>query len=501
MLMDFKILAKKFAFYAYYHLNCNSYDRIYFENILLSLFHEEIPTNEEINLEEIKKMNVPDTLIEELYTLLKKKDESFATKIMGILTKSPSEIISQFEKSAKETNTDVALEDFYNLQIKNYYIRKNEIDKNIVWSCKYEYPLEITINLSRPEKDNKEIKKNTIQKEEIYPHCALCKENIGYAGNFLSSPRQNLRVIPLLLNNEKWFMQFSPYCYYPQHIIVINEKHTPMCINKNTFIRLCDFVDKFPMYFLGSNSDLPIVGGSILNHEHYQGGKHCMPLMKSKVKYEIFANKQFIINYIDWYNSVLSVESENRMILIEIMNHILLTWENYDDKDINIISHTKNIRHNTITPIVFKDKNRYKSYLILRNNRCNEQYPFGIFHAHSEYHFIKKEGIGLMESMGFFVLPGRLKKQMENIVDFFRQDKTLETFLSEHPDMYSFKVFLKDLMSRYPKNIDAEILKNVLKVRVEKICRNILLNTAVFPNTEEGKEHAFAFFKCLKFNE
>lgn len=499
--MDKKLLAKSLAYYSVCHLNRSGYDQIYLENLLLHRFHELEASHLEIDKERINKMEVPDEFIKELSNI--SDDLNFPIEIMGLLTPSPSEVIRDFWNKRSSINPSKALDNLYNLQIKNYYIQKTAIDKNVHWFYHFENNyLEITINLSKPEKNNKDIATSLKKKEEIkYPQCILCKENIGYSGNQFSPARENIRVIPVTLNQEKWFLQFSPYCYYYQHVIVINEEHTPMHINKDTFKCLCDFVELFPEYFLGSNSDLPIVGGSILSHEHYQGGKHKMPIMSAPVLFNIpCQDRELKVDYLDWLNSCIRLQSTSKEKIVSAMDEIRSKWYQYSDKEVGIIAYT-NERHNAITPILCKEGNEFIAYVILRNNRCDETYPDGIFHSHPEFHSIKKEGIGLIEAMGLLILPGRLKRQMGEIAYILSQENhpNLSNYFSQNQDMIVHKDLLERLYKLYPNRISLKEAQQILQDEISQTCYSILENTAVFKKTNQGIEHAKIFLKALVF--
>ena len=494
--MSLNLLAKKLAYYAYKHLGIDELDMIYLENILLGEFGISTPSKEEFDKEEIDNMLVPDKLIEELNSLTNYENKTiFSTKIMGLLTPSPSSINNKFWELRKKGLNKESLEFLYNLSIKNNYIQKTAIDRNIKW--KYEIDksfIEITINLSKPEKNNKDIAKALLQPQtEKYPKCLLCKENLGFYGTNTHPSRQNIRIIPLKLNNEAFFMQYSPYSYYPHHVIIINDEHTPMSICRETFIRHADFVDTIPEYFIGSNADLPIVGGSILSHEHYQGGGYLMPLMYSKDRFIIkTSNPELKLSYLDWFNSCICIKTKNKELLIDSLDKLRIKWSSYDDLECDIISHTNNIRHNTITPILRKVNDEYIAYVILRNNRTNEKYPDGIFHAHPEYHNIKSEGIGLIEAMGLFILPGRLDRQCKEMERILSQKIDLTSYFDENPDMLIHKNMIEYLMKQNSNNYQL-----MIKEYINEVCMHILENTAVFKNTEIGNNHAKKFIESI----
>lgn len=484
--------------YAKHHLNLtDELNQIYVKNLILAelkLTHPNEVFNESRE-EEIKKLIVPDTLIEELDKYLieelglsEKEAELKYTKIMGLLTESPKEVKERFFQLYDNFDDKVALNYLYDLSIRNFYFQKTKVDKNIVWSTNYPTKnIEVSINLSKPEKNNKDIAKllsKSKTSEVKYPKCLLCLENLGFAGNANHPARENIRVIPLNLNGEEWYLQYSPYGYFYKHCIVFSKHHNNMVINEGTFRKLSDFVDKFPSFFIGSNADLPIVGGSILNHEHYQGGEHILPVMRAEKgkEYKLSNYSDVKLFKLDWYNTCLLLESENKEHLIEVATKILEAWRNYDDPENEILSHTGDTRHNTITPSIRKVDGKYSLYLILRNNRCNDEYPDGIFHAHPEHHNIKKEGIGIIEAMGLFILPARLIRQGNQIKDVLAAKLSNKEIVEKYKDLEDFLPMIEVLKRDYsPETIDKKINEFI-----ENTCTDILRNTAVFKDTDIG---------------
>ena len=339
------------------------------------------------------------------------------TKIMGVLMPRPSEVIREFYNRYKESK-ESATSYLYNISKACDYVRTDRIAQNLVWKSSTEYgDLDITINLSKPEKDPKAIAAAKNLPPAKYPKCLLCKENEGYRGRINHPARQNIRIIPMELNNESWYLQYSPYAYYNEHCIVFAGEHVPMKITKNTFNRLLEFIEKFPHYFVGSNADLPIVGGSILTHDHYQGGNYEFAMDKAKDVYKFNLNsyKNIELSIVKWPLTVLRLKGRNRIELSELADKVLVHWRNYSDSIVDVYSCTNEIPHNTITPIARKDGEFYVLDLVLRNNRTSEEHPDGIFHPHKELHNIKKENIGLIEVLGLAVLPARLKDELEII--------------------------------------------------------------------------------------
>jgi len=333
--------------------------------------------------------------------------------IMDVLTPKPSTVINNFNSLYKKS-PESATEYFYDLSRNDNYIMTNRVKKNIIWKTKTRYgDIDITINLSKPEKDPKAIAAAKTMKQTGYPKCQLCCENEGYEGHANHPARANHRIIPLALDNSPWFLQYSPYVYYNEHCILLNKEHTPMKISKQTFKNLLCFVEKFPHYFVGSNADLPIVGGSILTHDHFQGGNYEFTMAKCgpKFTYEIEGFSDIEVEAVDWALSTIRLRGTDIDRLCELGDKILSKWREYDDEENEILSYT-DAPHNTITPIARMKNGKYELDLILRNNRTTEEHPLGIFHPHAEYHYIKKENIGLIEAMGLAVLPPRLTTEL-----------------------------------------------------------------------------------------
>ena len=410
-------------------------DEDYAVNLLLDLFH--LNTFEKEDIEEDLKECTPildnmldyavkENLIEDNITA----KDLFDTRIMNCLMPRPSEVVETFN-DLYQKDCQKATDYFYDLSIASNYIRKSRTDKNIRFKKYYQYgEIEITINLSKPEKDPKEIAKAKLIKSSGYPKCLLCKENVGFSGDLNRAARQTHRIIPLDLDEQRYYLQYSPYVYYNEHCIVFNEEHRPMVINHDTFTHLLSFLDMFPHYMLGSNADLPIVGGSILTHDHFQGGRYTFPIEGAKILKTVYLNKypDLKIEVIKWPLSTIRVTSSNKAEIIQFADDLLAKWKNYSDKALNILSHTNDIPHNTITPIARMKNNEYQMDLVLRNNRTSEEYPDGIFHPHQNLHHIKKENIGLIEVMGLAVLPARLKDELSLLRDCLIQEKKIEDY-------------------------------------------------------------------------
>lgn len=431
-------------------------------------------------------------------------------KIMGLLMPRQSEVSQWFWNSAAKEGIEKATDKFYKLSQDSNYIRMDRIKKNLYWTGETEYgALEITINLSKPEKDPKEIEAAKNMPESNYPRCLLCLENVGYGGNLNHPARQNHRVIPLTLDNEAWYFQYSPYVYYNEHCIAFHENHIPMKISDKTFKRLFDFIELFPHYFIGSNADLPIVGGSILVHEHFQGGCHVFPMEEAPVEKE-FAHKDFEdvrIGIVKWPMSVVRLSSRDKNKLIEMAAMILDNWREYNDEDVSIFSHTEiddsKIPHNTITPIARRNKNgEYELDLVLRNNRTSDEHPDGIFHPHKELHHIKKENIGLIEVMGLAVLPGRLYDELDKIVPILTGEcSDIDGIFEEYANLIKHSDWIYNLVEKYGTKLKKEEAVECLKREVANKFLHVLLDCGVFKRDQKGKNSFIKFMDSMSFKQ
>ncbi|MDU7240308.1 UDP-glucose--hexose-1-phosphate uridylyltransferase [Clostridium sp.] len=418
------------------------------------------------------------------------------TKIMGVLMPRPSEVIREFYNRYKESK-ESATSYLYNISKACDYVRTDRIAQNLVWKSSTEYgDLDITINLSKPEKDPKAIAAAKNLPPAKYPKCLLCKENEGYRGRINHPARQNIRIIPMELNNESWYLQYSPYAYYNEHCIVFAGEHVPMKITKNTFDRLLEFIEKFPHYFVGSNADLPIVGGSILTHDHYQGGNYQFAMDKAKDVYKFNLNsyKNIELSIVKWPLTVLRLKGRNRVELSELADKVLVHWRNYSDSIVDVYSCTNEIPHNTITPIARKDGEFYVLDLVLRNNRTSEEYPDGIFHPHKELHNIKKENIGLIEVLGLAVLPARLKDELE-IIKLALVNDTDDIYNNEE-----MKIHLNwyEEIKRNNPSINKENVDYIIEKEVGKVFSKVLEHCGVFKWDEDGKEAMQRYINSLK---
>ena len=499
-MVDGKFLVEKLIAYAKAFLYLADLDEIYIRNTLLATLRLTAPMKNAPNLDFIKEMSVPDILFDELKDYSRETgiagDETqatlFAASVFGMLTQKPSEINTTFNYLKEKMGAQAACDYLYNLSVMNNYIQKTAISKNLLWEYRDgDNVLEITINLSKPEKDNKDIAKlvSAPQDGDKYPKCALCPENEGYLGSYTHPPRSNLRTVSLSLGGEEWSMQYSPYAYFNEHCIVFNKHHTPMQMTRQTITKLFDFIDILPNYFIGSNSDLPIVGGSILNHEHYQGGRHEMPMHKAKPRFVLTCEKfpDVEISILNWYNSAIRLTGYNKNTICEIGGDIVEAWKKYSDESVGIVN-SEEERHNTCTPIVrYLSDNKFCLEIILRNNSTSDRYPDGVFHAHPEYHNIKKEGIGLIEAMGLYILPGRLKKQTEQIADILTGDAPFDPQkMTESDPLFVHKAMITELKRDNRVVEDKEKALEIITKRINETCVAILENTAVFKKDETG---------------
>ncbi len=408
----------------------------------------------------------------------------FDTKVMSALTPRPSEVINKFrglyEKSPKE-----ATEYYYKLSCDTDYIRRYRIKKDLKWTTNTEYGvIDITVNLSKPEKDPKAIEAAKNAPQSAYPKCMLCIENEGYAGRGNHPARQNHRVIPIEIDGGKWGFQYSPYVYYNEHCIVFNAEHTPMIIDKGAFKKLFDFVKLFPHYFVGSNADLPIVGGSILAHEHFQGGNYEFAMAKAESE-EYFTVKGFediSVSIVNWPMSVIRLSGEDTDSLVELGDIILKKWRAYTDEEAFIFAETDGTPHNTITPIARKRGSKYELDLVLRNNIRTEEHPDGVYHPHKELHNIKKENIGLIEVMGLAVLPSRLKAELKKVSDCLisGEDLTADEATAKHAEWVAT---FKDNYTFTKDNADT-----IVKDEAGKVFLKCLEHAGVYKRDEKGKK-------------
>ncbi|SFL85688.1 UTP-hexose-1-phosphate uridylyltransferase [Salibacterium qingdaonense] len=418
--------------------------------------------------------------------------EQLQASLMNVFIPLPSIVNERFyakyEKDPKE-----ATDYFYNLSRSSNYIQTKRIARNVHYEVESEYgTLDITINLSKPEKDPKEIEKEReLKKEASYPLCVLCMENEGYGGRIGHPPRSNHRLIRVPLEGERWYLQYSPYVYYPEHCILLSEEHRDMVIGTQTFQRLLSFVSRFPHYFMGSNADIPIVGGSILSHDHYQGGRYDFALAEAPddESFPLDAHPDVQASIVQWPMTVLRLRSDNPASLVSASSHILDVWTSYNDPGRKILSHTGETPHNTITPIARRRGRAFEMDLVLRNNRTDEEHPMGIFHPHEDVHHIKKENIGLIEVMGLAVLPKRLAGDLKEVEEYLLGRK--ETVAEEH------QAWAEEMKAAHkPVEDEAEAADIVEKETGRKFLR-VLEDAGVFKRTEDGKQGIHALLQTI----
>ena len=419
----------------------------------------------------------------------------FDTKIMGLLMPRPSEVIRKFYDLYKEVSPEAATDYYYDLSRNSDYIRRYRIARDKKWVAPTEYgDLDITINLSKPEKDPKAIAAAKNAPQSGYPKCLLCKENEGYAGRVNHPARQNHRIIPVTINGSRWGFQYSPYVYYNEHCIVFNSEHVPMKIEHATFCKLFDFVKQFPHYFVGSNADLPIVGGSILSHDHFQGGHYEFAMAKAPVE-ETFRAAGFEdveAGIVKWPMSVIRLSGTDTDRIIALADKILANWRGYTDEEAFIYAETDGEPHNTITPIARKRGDKYELDLVLRNNITTAEHPLGVYHPHAKLHHIKKENIGLIEVMGLAVLPARLKQELADLKDAILAGKDLRASeeLCKHAD------WVEEFLPRY--TVTADNIEGILEKEVGLVFAEVLADAGVYKRTPEGRRAFHRFLATLE---
>ena len=478
-------------------------DEIFTVNRLLELFGldepEEDDTNVTINIDDLE--SVLNSMCDYAYEkgLLEENSivyrDFFDTKIMSMLLPRPSEVIATFRRLYDTVSPEAATDYYYKLSCDSDYIRRYRIRKDMKWIAPTMYgDLDITINLSKPEKDPKAIAAAKLAKQSGYPKCLLCWENEGYAGRVNHPARQNHRIIPVTINGSRWGFQYSPYVYYNEHCIVFNSQHVPMKIEKATFCKLFDFVKQFPHYFVGSNADLPIVGGSILSHDHFQGGHYEFAMAKAPVERE-FTVKGFenvSAGVVKWPMSVIRLSGRNPEAIIELADVILHKWREYTDESAFVYAYTDGEPHNTITPIARKRGENYELDLVLRNNITTDEHPLGVYHPHAKLHHIKKENIGLIEVMGLAVLPARLKGELARLKEVMLAGGDLrgDEELSKHAD------WVEEFSPKYEK-IDVSNVDEVIEKEVGLIFMEVLEDAGVYKRTPEGQAAFNRFLAVL----
>ena len=475
-------------------------ERVYTTNLLLDLYHEDEYEDTDCDLSGIVLEDVLRNLLDEACSRGIIEDsivyrDLFDTKLMNCLLPRPAQIQKKFWE-LYETSPVAATDYYYKFSQDSDYIRRYRVAKDMKWTVDTQYgTLDITINLSKPEKDPKAIAAARNAKASSYPKCLLCMENEGYAGRTNHPARENHRIIPVTINDSGWGFQYSPYVYYNEHCIVLNGEHVPMKIEKNTFRKLFDFVKLFPHYFLGSNADLPIVGGSILSHDHFQGGNYTFANGKGTLVISTFEVKGFEdvkAGIVKWPLSVIRLQGNNENRIIDLADHILKAWRGYTDEKAFIYAETEGQPHNTITPIARMHNGLYELDLTLRNNITTEEHPLGVYHPHANLHHIKKENIGLIEVMGLAVLPARLKDEMERLKTFILEKKDLRSdeILTKHADWA--ESFLPGYPEITPENID-----HILQQEIGKVFCQVLEDAGVYKCNESGLKAFHKFIGIL----
>lgn len=474
-------------------------DEIYTINRLLEILHldeyKETVCEEEMKLEDILAQIMDwayeNGVMQENSVVYR---DLFDTKLMGALVPAPSVVIKKFRELYKESPKK-ATDFYYDFSCNTDYIRRYRIAKDRKWKAETEYgTLDITINLSKPEKDPKAIAAAKNAKQSAYPKCLLCKENEGYAGRIDHPARQSHRIMPVEIDGKPWGFQYSPYVYYNEHCILFNKEHTPMKIDESAFRKLLDFIRQFPHYFIGSNADLPIVGGSILAHEHFQGGHYEFAMERAGIKKEITIPgfEQIEAGIVNWPMSVIRIRHTDAGLLVKAASHILESWRKYTDEDFFIYAQTDGEPHNTITPIARMRDGKYEFDLVLRNNITTKEHPLGVFHPHQELHHIKKENIGLIEVMGLAVLPTRLKNEMKRLGEFIVAGKDISSDeeLAKHAD------WVETFIGSYD-SVTQENVEEILQKEIGEVFKKVLEHAGVYKNTKQGMEGFMRFISGL----
>lgn len=473
-------------------------DRVYVTNRLLELFGQ-MEFTEEAVLEERPLANILGDMCTFAYENGIIEDDTvtttdlFDTKIMGLLTPPPSVVRSKFRELCTE-NSKWATDFYYEFSKNTNYIRTDRIAKDEKWITNTEYgPIDITINLSKPEKDPRDIAKAGAAKKSGYPSCLLCMENEGYAGHVSHPARQNHRIIPIQLDGEDYFLQYSPYVYYNEHCIIFNKKHTPMKIDRAVFKKILEFVKQFPHYTAGSNADLPIVGGSILSHDHFQGGGYVFAMAKAPYDrtFTLPGYEDLHAGIVKWPMSVIRLQGTDIDRMVEAADYILKSWRAYTDEEAFIFSETEGVPHNTITPIARMHEDLYELDLVLRNNITTEECPWGVYHPSADLHHIKKENIGLIEVMGLAVLPARLKKEMAHLEEAVLQNRNLreDQELAKHAD------WVEEWIDKY--EVNENNIHTIVQDEISKVFVKVLECAGVYKRTEEGQKAFDRFIGTL----
>ncbi len=527
--MDINRLIAELVSYGIHNNLIQDDDKVYTINKLLEFFrlnsytepekdvqkeYEESPRALSLILEDILEYALDNKLLESDTITYK---DLYDTAVMGLITPPPSSVRAEF-KMLYDQSPKQATDYYYAFSKATNYIRTDRIARDEKWITKTEFgDLDITINLSKPEKDPRDIAAAGKAKKSGYPSCLLCLENEGYAGHVSHPARQNHRVIPITLDNEQYYLQYSPYVYYNEHCIIFNEKHTPMKINRSTMKKLLSFVELFPHYTAGSNADLPIVGGSILSHDHFQGGGYEFPMVRAPYEKEfaIPGYEDVHAGIIKWPMSTIRLQGSSIQRIVELADHILTNWRAYTDKEAFILAETDGVPHNTITPIartrkLSEDKTVFEIDLVLRNNITTEEHPLGVYHPHAVYHHIKKENIGLIEVMGLAVLPARLKKEMAELEAAIINKENLYSY----PELVSHIEWAMEFLPKYgyeikytkgsiaciealSKDHSADGLHKIIQDEIGFVFSGVLEDAGVYKRNEDGMDAFMRFIKTL----
>lgn len=474
-------------------------ERIYTTNLLLDVMKEDNFEDVPCELDNIVLEDVLAELLDEAVRRGIIEDsvtyrDLLDTKLMNCLMPRPAQIQETFREKY-EISPQAATEYYYKLSQDSDYIRRYRIKKDCKWTVDTEYgTLDITINLSKPEKDPKAIAAAGKAVSSSYPKCQLCMENEGYAGRANHPARENHRIIPITIQGKKWGFQYSPYVYYNEHCIVFNGEHVPMKINRSAFAKLFDFIKLFPHYFLGSNADLPIVGGSILSHDHFQGGNYTFAMASAPVteQFQVPGYEDVTAGIVKWPLSVIRLQGAQPECIIDLAEHILNRWRGYTDEEAFIFAETEGTPHNTITPIARKRGELFELDLTLRNNITTEEHPLGVYHPHAKLHHIKKENIGLIEVMGLAVLPARLKGEMELLEEYILEGKDIRSSeqIAKHAD------WVEEFLPSY-SDISKDNIGHILEQEIGKVFCQVLEDAGVYKNTEEGRKAFRRFIEVL----
>ena len=476
-------------------------EKNYTINLLLDVFHEDEYVEPE---ESFSDVDLEETLNELLDEAVKRgliEDsvvyrDLFDTRLMNCLMPRPAQVQKEFWDKYQNSPQE-ATDYFYKLSQDSNYIRRYRVKKDQKWKVDSPYgEIDITINLSKPEKDPKAIAAAKNAKASSYPKCLLCPENEGYAGRVNHPARQNHRIIPITINDTPWGFQYSPYVYYNEHCIVFNSKHTPMKIERNTFIRLFDIVKLFPHYFLGSNADLPIVGGSILSHDHFQGGHYTFAMAKAPIEKHVTIPgfEDVEAGIVKWPLSVLRIRHKDSARLVDLATHVLEVWRGYTDEAAFVFAETDGEPHNTITPIARKNGDFYELDLVLRNNITTDEYPLGVYHPHAKLHHIKKENIGLIEVMGLAVLPSRLKQELADLAEAILSGGDIRS----NPELEKHADWVDEFLPKY-EHITSENINEILQKEVGLVFERVLEDAGVYKCTPEGREAFARFLRSVGF--